>query len=909
MKNFTTRLSQIVIALAIAMCPATMWALNGDVDGDGAVTSADVTALYNFLLNNDSSSIANGDVDGDGNITSADVTYVYNILLGITPSVDNQLELFNRCYASLRSEEPIEGYDPSHTSFLRSMWQMNTLTTDEAYCTWSDYGIKEMNTNSWGSDLPQAEGLYVRLCTNIDLCNTYLADSLMHDDMHNAEIRTLRAIYHYYLMDFFGNVPINTNHRQKTLRAVQENRTDVYTFALNEIIECCEQLGEPFTVPYGRIDQIAAAMMFARLYLNMSTYVKNLSSFEETLSYNIAKLYAQYVMNSAYGFSEGGGGGLSDYQSIFAADNGTNSARNEIILPIPFSSDDVGDYAWSGTTFIIAGGYGSSYESIFQSGLNTQWSGIIARPNFANFFSVNTQQNTNTAPGTVANALGDKRALFIYSNPSAINYITENSSYYDGLCYFKFSNRPTTGEVPSSTFAATDFPLIRYAEAPLTYAEADARLNSGNCTNPGVAALNQVRSRAGLSPVTSANLNTILDEWVREFGFEGRRRTELVRFNKYGIEKGGKSDYDWNMKGGSVSGRDFDKSKNVFAIPAGVMAQNPGYIQNPGYDENYAPLILSTQLRVDPEGYTISVSASWNGITNDEYIIYPNYELQFCADENFAQGTYITVNVGSETTYYPTEAELKRYIQRLGTPILKVRVHGTASGTGETYSNIKTLLLNYPTNQFDDIWWLTGSCIGDGNWNNSDDPTNCPSMAPMFPNGNKLEYAGYFPSGSMFFILSTPGDWNKIISGGNENGGQSYFAEYASEPITISTEGYYKIVLNPNTHQVTWTRLTNVNSFNSIGIIGYFSDWATDVDMNMLDYVYDVECHNWKLPFTLENNSELKFRPNHSWDYNWGTDAFPIGNGYQDGQNIPATAGTYTVYFNDILGDYIFYSE
>lgn len=79
--------------------------------------------------------------------------------------------------------------------------------------------------------------------------------------------------------------------------------------------------------------------------------------------------------------------------------------------------------------------------------------------------------------------------------------------------------------------------------------------------------------------------------------------------------------------------------------------------------------------------------------------------------------------------------------------------------------------------------------------------------------------------------------------------------------------------------------------------------------MNMLDYVYDVECHNWKLPFTLENNSELKFRPNHSWDYNWGTDAFPIGNGYQDGQNIPATAGTYTVYFNDILGDYIFYSE
>ena len=57
------------------------YAMRGDVNGDGTVTSADVTALYNYLLNGDTSSLANGDVNGDGNITSADITYVYNILL------------------------------------------------------------------------------------------------------------------------------------------------------------------------------------------------------------------------------------------------------------------------------------------------------------------------------------------------------------------------------------------------------------------------------------------------------------------------------------------------------------------------------------------------------------------------------------------------------------------------------------------------------------------------------------------------------------------------------------------------------------------------------------------------------------------------------------------------------------
>ena len=54
----------------------------GDVNGDGSVTAADVTALYDYLLNNDTTSLVNADVDGDGNITAGDVTAVYNILLG-----------------------------------------------------------------------------------------------------------------------------------------------------------------------------------------------------------------------------------------------------------------------------------------------------------------------------------------------------------------------------------------------------------------------------------------------------------------------------------------------------------------------------------------------------------------------------------------------------------------------------------------------------------------------------------------------------------------------------------------------------------------------------------------------------------------------------------------------------------
>jgi M6 family metalloprotease-like protein len=54
----------------------------GDVNGDGVCNSADVTALYQFILNNDDSKIVNGDQNGDDTINSADVTAVYKIILG-----------------------------------------------------------------------------------------------------------------------------------------------------------------------------------------------------------------------------------------------------------------------------------------------------------------------------------------------------------------------------------------------------------------------------------------------------------------------------------------------------------------------------------------------------------------------------------------------------------------------------------------------------------------------------------------------------------------------------------------------------------------------------------------------------------------------------------------------------------
>ena len=68
--------------LTLTVVPISNPGIIGDVNCDGHVTTVDITCLYNYLLEGDTTYIATSDVDGDGFITTTDITVVYNILLG-----------------------------------------------------------------------------------------------------------------------------------------------------------------------------------------------------------------------------------------------------------------------------------------------------------------------------------------------------------------------------------------------------------------------------------------------------------------------------------------------------------------------------------------------------------------------------------------------------------------------------------------------------------------------------------------------------------------------------------------------------------------------------------------------------------------------------------------------------------
>ena len=207
-----------------------------------------------------------------------------------------------------------------------------------------------------------------------------------------------------------------------------------------------------------------------------------------------------------------------------------------------------------------------------------------------------------------------------------------------------------------------------------------------------------------------------------------------------------------------------------------------------------------------------------------------------------------------------------------------------------------------------DLWYLVGSCIGDGTWGNELSKVGV-SLIPMYTEAEDfsvLTYAGYFPAGQGFKLIHKPGSWDEqwgMLDGAfvKNDGG--------SGNIEVAADGYYLVTYDMNTETLTVAPYDGYPGVYSImGMPGDYQDWdPSGTLMNPMNTV--VENHDWMAVMTFEGNTELKFAADGSWADNWGADTFPVGLGTNGGANIPIDAGTFTVVFNDILGAYYFIQQ
>jgi hypothetical protein len=465
----------------------------------------------------------------------------------------------------------IQGIDEGFSDFYRMFWEAEELSTDEAVISWGDVGIQDFHNMNWTSNNSFLTGLYYRCMYQITLCNELIRqasdDQLTArglsgndaDQIHEfaREARFLRAFQYWVLMDLYGNPPFATD--STTIGGAPPPRivrADLFNYIESELKAIEPDMPAPHTNEYGRADQGAVWALLARLYLNAEVYTG-------TPKYTDAITYSKKVIDAGYSL-------VSDYLWLMLADDDLNSGNTgEFIFTINY--DGIHTQGFGGTTFLTHAEVGGSMPSA-AFGVGGGWSGLRTTKNLPALFPDYPNFSTIT----------DKRAQFYTAGQNL--EIGNLTAFTDGYGVTKYKNLKRDGSLgQSQDFSDIDVPLFRLPEMYLIYAEAVLRGGSGGDVTTAVGYINALRERAYGN--TSGNINSgdltldfILDERARELYWEGFRRTDLIRYNKF-VE----SNYLWPWKGGVPSGTGVSSIRKLYPLPSREVNTNTNLIQNPGY--------------------------------------------------------------------------------------------------------------------------------------------------------------------------------------------------------------------------------------------------------------------------------------------------------------------------------------
>lgn len=465
-------------------------------------------------------------------------------------------------------EADISGIDEgNYTSFIRGLFYVQELPTEEALCSWTDTGVEGMNFINFSGDNPIIKGFYYRLGINITFANDFIkhatdemiASKNMTEDQKSDiralrdEVRFLRAYYYSLMIDLFGNPPFFTETHKLGDLPTQGSRLEVFNYIESELLDVSGDNGylkSPRTNEYGRADKAAAWMLLSRLYLNAKVY-------SGTERYTDAITYSRKVIDAGYSL-------VKNYQNLFLADNNLNNP--EMILSVNFDGNNTKSYG--GTTFLINAAFNAKIQTDY--GLNygissnAGWAGIRSRANMFNMFET-----------------GDLRNLFVGEQIE----INDVKQFMEGKATYKFRNITSTGVNGSdSEFADTDFPLFRLSEAYLNYIEAVVRGGQGGNSADAVNYMNTLRERAfgnqskNVSNISQVTLAVLLKERAKELYWECQRRTDLIRFDSFTS-----SSYLWEWKGGVKGGRGLSSHYNLYPLPNSELVSNTNLKQNTGY--------------------------------------------------------------------------------------------------------------------------------------------------------------------------------------------------------------------------------------------------------------------------------------------------------------------------------------
>lgn len=453
----------------------------------------------------------------------------------------------------------ITASDAGESGFLRNIINLQDFTSDAMKNRWGDNGLDPLTTTSnWDNNNKFFRLLYDRSYFTIPQCNNLIsilnANSFENSEIILAETRLLRALAYFYVIDAFGKGVLATENNLGAADPLPEaSRIELFNYVEAELLEIETIL--PDDLGYGRVNRFVAAMLLSKLYLNAEVYTG-------TARWDDAAVFVNRVINE---------GGYSLEPNFLQNFSGDNQNSNEIIFPL--LADPLTNQSYGNTTYIINGNMNSDTMETTQFGNPGgifAWAGHRATSGWYGLFGESAEALANS---------NDIRASLFWTEGHTYE-MTDYREWTNGYPSTKFRNSGATTTIAPTEFSGTDFPLFRLADTYLMYAELALRGAANTSVSQALTYVNQVRTRANATAISSGELNLdfIIDERGRELNLEGHRRTDLIRFGRFT----GNS-YIWPWKGGVPQGTSIPDSYNLFPIPLSALNANPNLTQNPGF--------------------------------------------------------------------------------------------------------------------------------------------------------------------------------------------------------------------------------------------------------------------------------------------------------------------------------------
>lgn len=356
-----------------------------------------------------------------------------------------------------------------------------------------------------------------------------------------GEAHFLRALHYFNLVRFYGEVPLVTKEIL-TLTNVEIPKSpveEVYALIEADLTTAAASLPKTNTATNtGRATLGAAKGLLAKVYLTRAGntngspfWAQAAAKAKEVIDGNVYDLW-------------------DDYADVYAL---KNRGGKESLFEVLFVTDILGNsfttgYAPRGAPIVPSNGFG-----IFR----------VSKSLFDGYLDKDKR----------------KAVTFLTSYVHPVTQLTvqlsvDNPDPALAVSFWKLADR--TSKIGSS--GGTSWPYMRYSEVLLIYAEALNEAKGGPDTE-AYSALNKVRKRAGLDPVSNLSKtdfkDILLQERRLEFCFEGQRWFDLVRTGRLATAVAAENSFSRNA---------VVKPYQVwFPIPQREIDANPALIQIKGY--------------------------------------------------------------------------------------------------------------------------------------------------------------------------------------------------------------------------------------------------------------------------------------------------------------------------------------